>query len=174
MTGRSRALKLVCSLIVAAGAAPGALAQSLCIAPEVEFFSCSVDNGKKQAAVCARHGDSGTLSDSYLQYRFGTPGNLEVVFPKEIVKVGSIGQFAWRRDYEPGNPVVSFWTRFNDGLDEYEITYERRPRVLGRTDDFVTSAAINIVHEGKKPTKMMCNKVSPNALMALDWLHFEN
>jgi len=73
-------IRPVALCVVASLWAGGSLAAgSLCKKGEINFSTCSV--GRKTASFCIKKGD-GSEPDT-LQYRFGMPNRLEMIFPSE-------------------------------------------------------------------------------------------
>jgi hypothetical protein len=68
-----------------------AAAASLCEATEQAYFSCRIDGGDALAALCGSVG--ATETSGYVQYRFGTPGNVIDTFPPELAD--SRAAFEW-------------------------------------------------------------------------------
>lgn len=66
-----------------------AAAQTLCAKSEVDYFSCRLTD-RRIISVCGIVHDEPTAGD-WLQYRFGFPRRLEMVWPQE--RVGSIEKF---------------------------------------------------------------------------------
>lgn len=77
-------LKGVCILTmgaIALDAFAGTPEQSyLCKAQETLLFGCNAVS--KMISVCASQGFSATTG--YVQYRFGTPGNIELSYPEKL------------------------------------------------------------------------------------------
>ncbi len=72
----------------------GVEAQTLCRKGEFEYFSCPISKSNKVLSVCGDMGsprERGTSEDSWIQYRFGKPGAVELQFPRE--KRGSLKKF---------------------------------------------------------------------------------
>lgn len=65
-------------------------ASTLCTADEYQYFSCRIDGSSKVVSLCGNidFSDASRLAvDSenhsvYLQYRFGTPGHIDMLYPK--------------------------------------------------------------------------------------------
>lgn len=66
-------------------------ADGLCLDREQVIFSCKTNKSTKHLSVCAS--ERLDEKDSYVQYRFGKPGNIELKFPTE--KKNSISQFRY-------------------------------------------------------------------------------
>ncbi|BCO26202.1 hypothetical protein MIZ03_1082 [Rhodoferax lithotrophicus] len=62
-------------------------AQTHCTKNEVEYFTCKISGSEKIVSICGSDFRAGThalaeiVDDAWLQYRFGKPGQLELVFP---------------------------------------------------------------------------------------------
>ena len=93
-------------------AAPALAASTLCAANERVLFSCST--GAHTASICA----SKVLSkEADMQYRFGKPGSVELVYPEAGVKPADafvLGTLA----FSGGGGA---WLRFNKGPFRYTI-----------------------------------------------------
>lgn len=80
--------------------------KTLCEKSEAVYFSCPVANSKRIISVCG----SPEISDSagYLQYRFGRPGAVELVYPKTKEKTQQ--QFYWEENnnYHSGSRTLYF------------------------------------------------------------------
>ena len=108
--------------------APQAQAQaSLCSATEQVVFACRVKPSNKLVSLCAR--DLGGKAAS-LQYRFGRPGQLELVHPKPAA--GSLAQFRYshygryrvdRTEVRFENQGVGYAVYFNYEGDEGNDRY---------------------------------------------------
>ena len=68
--------------VLAAG--PAYAAAALCSPDEEIVFSCQIKSSKKLVSVCKSK--EFTNDVGYLQYRFGIPKRLELVYPKERTK----------------------------------------------------------------------------------------
>jgi len=81
-------------------------ASTLCTPSEKVLFSCQLENSKKIASVCAAINLTRTVG--YLQYRFGTRGKLELVYPS--TKVATQERFFWRelRPYQSSVRELTF------------------------------------------------------------------
>lgn len=85
-------MKIVATLLVIALAAPFAQAsETLCQKGEVNFFSCQTKANGKVISICGNIENFEINDDSWLQYRFGKPRAVELVYPQE--KIGSISKF---------------------------------------------------------------------------------
>lgn len=56
---------------------------SLCYQGEIEYFGCELQGSTKIISVCSANNVS--PDSGYVQYRFGTHGNIEFKFPNELI-----------------------------------------------------------------------------------------
>jgi hypothetical protein len=104
-----------CHAAMALADSPGLHGASLCLPKERIVFSCHIK--KKIVSVC-----SGAASDGrpeYMQYRFGRPGAVELVLPKE--RSNSLGAFRGGR-LQPNREAVGY-LRIRNGPFAY-VTYQ--------------------------------------------------
>ena len=66
-------------------------ADTLCLKGEINYFSCKTKANGKIMSICGNIEDFEINDDSWLQYRFGKPHTVELVYPPE--KVGSVSKF---------------------------------------------------------------------------------
>ncbi|WP_298924321.1 hypothetical protein [uncultured Ramlibacter sp.] len=86
-------------------------AQGLCLSGEQTYFACEIRGSKKSVAVCG-----GT---DWLQYRFGTAGNIELGFPAE--KAGSLQQFTGASRVHRAAGVAGEFLMFAQSGTEYSV-----------------------------------------------------
>jgi len=72
----------IANTIVTVEAADYLGSMSLCHHDEVEYFSCKLQDSNKIASVCAAGNSS--PDHGYVQYRFGTHGNIEYTYPGKL------------------------------------------------------------------------------------------
>lgn len=85
-------MKIVATLLTIALAAPYTWAsETLCNKGEVNYFSCQTKADRKIISICGNIENFEINDDSWLQYRFGKPHAVELVYPQE--KIGSISKF---------------------------------------------------------------------------------
>ena len=65
--------------------------QTLCRPGEIDYFSCETVAIGKRISVCGNIADGDISSESWLQYRFGKVGAIELAYPTE--KQGSVKKF---------------------------------------------------------------------------------
>ncbi len=78
---------------------PAATADTLCRPDEVVYFSCGIENSKKIVSLCGNKkfeflhaaNEEQLNKEVWLQYRFGVPGKLELVYPEQ--KYESLNKF---------------------------------------------------------------------------------
>ena len=103
-----RSAKLWLALFaVVATQAQGARAQNLCAKDETTYFSCPASNGRS-INLCGKPEQS-------LQYRFGKPGRVELVFPARAE--GGADAFRYARYFR--SQVDRFELRFDNAGAEY-------------------------------------------------------
>ncbi len=66
------------------------LGMTLCTAEEDVYFSCPLP-GNKIVSVCASNNEA--PGSGYVQYRYGTPDNMELLYPNK--KAPPAGKFFW-------------------------------------------------------------------------------
>ncbi|MFT5142394.1 MAG: hypothetical protein ACI80V_002386 [Rhodothermales bacterium] len=101
---------------------PAGPATSLCEAAEQTYFSCRIDGGDAMAALCGSVG--GNETSGYVQYRFGTPGNVIDTYPSELA--GSREAFEWGSTMYSGGWDTR--VRFEMEGQEYQL-YDRAIKV---------------------------------------------
>ena len=83
-------------------------AGSLCSKSETTYFSCPTKAGKV-ISLCGKvferdkRGDRVDVEDQWLQYRFGTPGAIELSYPR--AKASSVGSFKAERIRAQGGEI---------------------------------------------------------------------
>ena len=88
----SKDFLIVAALLAIALAAPYAWAsETLCNKGEINYFSCQTKVDRKIISICGNIENFEINDDSWLQYRFGKPRAVELVYPQE--KIGSISKF---------------------------------------------------------------------------------
>lgn len=107
-------------------------ADSLCNKNETEYFSCSFSSGKT-VSLCGNAyvkeesaGDWSEPDDPWLQYRFGTPSNIELAYPS--TRINSLSMFFGENVRAQGGSVgmdrVMFVNRGIAYVVEYVFPYE--------------------------------------------------
>ncbi|WP_027996863.1 hypothetical protein [Simplicispira psychrophila] len=59
------------------------LSQTLCRAPEVDYFSCKTTTNEKIVSVCGNIASEGIGQGGWLQFRFGKMGATELTYPTD-------------------------------------------------------------------------------------------
>jgi len=133
---------------------------SLCNAEETVLFSCRLQSKHKPVSLCA----SKDLSSStgYLQYRFGTPGSVELEFP--ATRDGSQDQFFYSRYTR--HQVSKISVSFRNGGYAYTIfdVYEGESGGAERE----RGVLINRAEGKKKGVKLVCGGVAISHLGKLE------
>ncbi|MGY2173582.1 hypothetical protein [Pseudomonas azotoformans] len=147
-------LKGICFLTmgaIALDALAGTSEQNyLCKTQETLLFGC--DSGPKMISVCASRDFSATTG--YVQYRFGTPGKIELSYPEK-----------------PSPPKGHFWlssTAYSGGgvahlrFTNHGVTYAVFDRMVrtnftpGEPNDPEMSEGVVVRPQGKKATRRLC------------------
>lgn len=88
-------MKILLASVIGALLVPSiAISQTHCAKDEVDYFSCATSVSNKVVSVCGNTavGFGEDISDnSWIQYRFGRIGHIELTYPKD--KQGSIKKF---------------------------------------------------------------------------------
>jgi len=99
-------------------------AGSLCTKNETTYFSCSTKAGKI-ISLCGKvferdkRGDRVEVEDQWLQYRFGTPGAIELEYPR--AKANSVSSFKAERIRAQGGEVRLDAVSFVSGGIGYSV-----------------------------------------------------
>jgi len=97
-----------------------ALSQSICDKGQVIDFSCNTKHGKIIAICRAPSPDT----NFYFQYRYGRPGKLELVYPREDLKEGGIpihqSVYGPKIDYEMWFNIGKYHYRFYNSIKEID------------------------------------------------------
>jgi hypothetical protein len=76
---KSRAITLAIAIILSSHSH----AESLCRNDEIDYFSCRLKNSAKLLSICGNVTNGEIVEGSWLQYRFGKQGAIELAYPKE-------------------------------------------------------------------------------------------
>jgi hypothetical protein len=110
-----------------------ATAASLCSKGEVDYFSCKVAGSAKSISLCgsALHaaGGKGIGADAWLQYRYGTPGKPELVYP---AKKEPLSRHFEGHSMYTGDILISALT-FKRDADLYEVIDSQDNTFVGVT-----------------------------------------
>ena len=96
-------------------------ANSLCDATEKIIFNCQLKLSKKTISVCGSQ--SLTKDSGYIQYRFGTKKNLELIYPS--TKINSQSHFFWndKRFYQSSLFELTFENKgYFYTLSKYDVS----------------------------------------------------
>jgi hypothetical protein len=102
-----------------------ASAQTHCSKNEVEYFTCKIGGSQKVISVCgsafrdSTYATAEIVDDAWLQYRFGKPGNLELVYPEKHPPL--LGHFS--AEFILANDSRLYALKFKRGSYNYEILY---------------------------------------------------
>ena len=116
--------KSMLAAVLALSLGPAAFAQTLCRKGETDHLSCPTNGGKKILSVCSNIKEGvGVAEDSWVQYRFGSPGKIELAFPKE--KKGSLARFRGYYFSPHGQSTSVSDLRFTSGRVAYSVDLNR-------------------------------------------------
>jgi hypothetical protein len=122
-------------------------------------FSCHV--GKKLASLCARSGEPKELI-----YRFGTPRDLELVYPSADRK----GAFTTSTVPLAGGGVTA--VAFTQDRYEYRV-YSKISRGAGATPEERVPEfedGIEVIFNGKRLKQLVCDDGGEGFRQSVDWL----
>jgi hypothetical protein len=120
---------------------------SLCREGEHQYFSCTLKS-KKTAAVCG----GGTGDTSYMQYRFGKPGKVELEFPTS--RTDSVSQFRISRYFRAAQDGNDSLTTQDLMFTNNETTYDLSATEEGRHN------GVGIIVTGKDGKSVTLNCVA--------------
>jgi hypothetical protein len=122
-------------------------AASLCSASETTVFNCELKENHKIVSICSSKILTG--KSGFLQYRYGTPEKVELVFPKSMED--SQAQFGYDEYSRPD--LSTFVVGFNNANYRYEISETTE----GGDDDGITTRTL-LVSSGanRRGLKLTC------------------
>ena len=129
-----------------------ALSQSLCGKGELDYFSCETVN-KKVISVCGNISNGEITDNSWLQYRFGKKGAIELTYPKE--KQGSVSKF--EGNYFNRYNVIDL--RFINGKTLYGVNYNDSYSGDEAQERTSPSAGVYVEINHAKPVNIQCAKI---------------
>lgn len=136
-------------------------AQTLCRAGEIDYFSCQTTTKQKIVSVCGNISDGKINSESWLQYRFGKEGEIELSFPPTASD--SVEKF--EGNYFDRYNVVDL--RFISGRTLYSIEFDHTYSGDEARQRNQPSGGIT-VHLGKaKRVSIPCRKVNASKYFRL-------
>lgn len=107
--------------------APG---QTHCQKDETDYFSCQVKGGSKVISLCGGHLDTARNENSWLQYRFGNLGEIEMAYPQR--EAGSLDKFEgnYFNPHGEDHDVISLrFIALNALFDVSLAEYPQNPRI---------------------------------------------
>jgi hypothetical protein len=133
-----------------------AFAQTLCEKGETDHLSCPTNGGKKILSICSNIKDGAVDADSWLQYRFGKKGQIELAYPKE--KKDSVSKFEgnYFNPREQATAIVDL--RFMSGSALYSVTLNR----IGIADEgggSEFSGGIQVALRKNRRINIECDKI---------------
>lgn len=130
-------------------------------------FNCTLKNSKKIISVC-RVG-AGPLEDQYLQYNFGAPGNVELIFPSD--GAAKKAQFSYLRVYSKSANYLSYDLTFKVSRNEYNIYWEEAGDMDNveqkKTENRITNG-VSLTTSNGKAINLLCGE---NAVNNFDAAH---
>lgn len=138
--------------------APAAFAQSLCQKGETDHLSCPTNGGKKILSVCSNIDEQGNVTeDSWVQYRFGKPGKIELAFPKE--KKGSLAKFDGNYFSPHGQTTSVSDLRFTSGQVAYSVDLNRFYENDDGRNPVQYAAGVDVTLGKNRPVAIQCDRV---------------
>jgi hypothetical protein len=136
-----------------------AAAETLCKGDERVVFSCSA--AARIASICASPDLSRT--QGYMQYRFGRPGNLELVYPEAPTPPGDVFQSGFLMFSGGGGA----WLRFHKGSFAYTIFSATGKWGVGGAAMDVAGVAVR--NDGKDLAGVSCRGGMPEGEFGPDY-----
>jgi hypothetical protein len=130
-------------------------AQTLCREDETDHFSCTAMGSKKIISICSNIGQGHIEDDSWLQYRFGQPGKIELAFPQE--KQGSLAKFEGHYFNPREQPMEIADLRFAAPGALYGVSLERDSSKKGEEGRYTGGVDVNLSRT--KRVAIHCGKV---------------
>jgi hypothetical protein len=145
--------------LIAAGASllvalPAAAADTWCSKDETTYFSCKIKGSEKVLSVCGK--------DSYLQYRFGKPGRIELQFPKN--RVDSRSEFTVDHEYRQSVGTNEDSLRFASGAFHYRVFYFSYPLSQEKDLGMGHGAGVEVARDGQTRAELQCDGAATSAL----------
>lgn len=151
-----------------ARAAKGPLNASLCASDEHVYFSCRAGKGPSRIALCGQlKGAAGDVR-GFLQYRFGSRGQPEMVYPR--IREESLDKFTYDSAFQKLGRMESREIRFRNGSYDYAVYWESYPLGESESDGYATEAGVRVARDGKDVTTIRCGGESQEDLSGLGWL----
>jgi hypothetical protein len=144
--------------VLALSLAPAAFAQTLCRKGETDHLSCPTNGGKKILSVCSNIKQGvDVVEDSWVQYRFGSPGKIELAFPKE--KKGSLARFDghYFSPHEQSTSVSDL--RFTSGRVAYSVDLNRFYESDDGAEPAQYAAGVDVILGKNRRVAIQCDRV---------------
>lgn len=156
-----RLVLMVCAILCLS--ALSAAAESLCDAGEDTVFSCRVDG--KTVSVCAAKNLS--PSAGYIQYRFGSKDNIELLFPAAKLHPAD---FAEAGSLLIAGDTVSY-LRLRNGVYSYVVYSSKNydESAARETPKWISEAGVIIEKNNKKINELKC-KPPIQSMLESDYL----
>jgi hypothetical protein len=147
-----------------------AFAQTLCEKGETDYLSCPTNGGKKILSMCSNIRDGTVDTDSWLQYRFGKKGNVELAYPQE--KKGSLSAFEGYYADPREQLTAEVEIRFISGSSLYSVALDRTA-IVGKKGGSQFSGGVQVALGNTRRVNIACDKVD-GARYFEDFRHLSN
>lgn len=129
------------------------LSQTHCLKSEIDYFSCATSSNGKVISICGNIVDGNLTEDSWVQYRFGHIGRIELIYPTN--KAGSVSKFegVYFRRYN----VVSL--RFINGKTLYDVDLSLGYQDENTQEHIQPSGGVGVALSKKKHTNINCTTI---------------
>ena len=140
-----------------------------CDSEERIIFNCKLVDSMKIVSVCKVGPEP--LEAQNLQYRFGAPGKLELVFPKQGFFKKQ--QFLYERQYSNNAGYLLYELTFSIGRNKYNIYWEEvnESDDAGNWERTRIANGINVTTSGGKSRNLLCDKNAVNNFIPADLLY---
>lgn len=137
------------------------LSQTLCKKGEVAYFSCQTSINEKVISVCGNNISNEISDDSWLQYRFGQIGKIELTYPME--KKNSIAKFEGH--FFVRYSLVSL--RFINNKILYDVSLSGGSEDEDTHEKIPPSGGVSILLSKTKNLNITCNNIDVNKYYGL-------
>lgn len=131
-------------------------AQTLCGEDETDHFSCTAKGSRKIISVCSNIKEGTIGEGSWLQYRFGKPGKIELAFPRE--KKASLAKFEGNYFNPREQPLEIADLRFAAPGALYSVALDRDGSKK-EGEDGQYGGGVNVALGPEKRVAIGCGKV---------------
>lgn len=119
-------------------------------------FNCKIRNSTKIVSVCNQR-MSENKDETYLQYRYGAPGKIELIFPNQHhIKRG---QFSYYPQYSRNAGFRAYELTFNIGGNKYQVSWMESSKEDGEPKEKVDiSSGIHVLASSGKSIYLECGE----------------